>query len=125
MYPLTALFVPADPNAETKIVTLNEWRDIQRLINGTFDCVPAFPIRPGTNEDSPVDCWVNDEGLIFNMPINDRITWLTRRRLVGDVVVTGEPTADGESTDVPDWLKPLMDKWYDAYLLWRASDDLR
>lgn len=117
MYPLTGLFIPADDTAPTEMRTLNVWKDIQRAVDGTFDCVTASMVAPDDFKVITLDVWVNDEGLIWNLPFNRRASYLTQRELVGDAIVLGPVTDDGESTDVPGWLEQVIDSWMDRWNL--------
>jgi len=117
MYPLTGLFIPSDDNSPTEMRTLNEWRDIQRQVDGTFDCVVAGVVDPIGFKTQYLDVWVNDEGLIWNLPLNKRASYLTQRHIVGDVIVLGPVTDDGESTNVPEWLEQVIDSWHDRWTL--------
>ena len=62
-------------------------RDLQTLVGGLIECVPADPDRLGMN----ADVWVNEEGLfISGMGLNFVASYITGRQLVGPCVITME-----------------------------------
>lgn len=83
--------------------------------------------------------YVNEEGLIRQLPLNPRATFLwwfhvpaarQKAMLVGDAVVVGMPDRRGDSTDVPEVVLDLTApgrRWRIKYLTesdsrWRQSD---
>ena len=106
--PYTALVIPADRELPCYHTVIESFRDLQGKVGGTFDMVVANVVDDDFNPVN-IDIWVNDEGLIWQMPQNQRAEWLAGKHLVGDAVVSGEPTAEGESTSVPDFLLARLD----------------
>lgn len=105
---MDALVVPADPKEPVRVIDLNAGEgsldNLQKAVGGLVDCVAH---REG-------DLWINDEGRINGSPVNVRIThWVLNESafakeghvgewsvLYGDVVVTGGPDREGDSTEV-------------------------
>jgi Domain of unknown function (DUF3846) len=125
---ITVVIIPADPNTPVRLDTITTEADgstldgLQKRVGGYVDVVEAIP---------GVDVWVNDEGVILDLPYNDRATFiaittpaviargdyptpidlsggltlslqrLQATRLFGDAVITGHDD-EGNTTSVPD-----------------------
>lgn len=89
-----ALVVPADLTQDAYGTDISDYREIQAVVRGPFDIVrfstPAFD----------VSVFVNDEGLILQLPFNERASWLTGRHLAGDALVAGGVDAAGNTLSV-------------------------
>nr|WP_278102317.1 DUF3846 domain-containing protein [Microbacterium proteolyticum] len=95
------IIIPADNTAPLKTATLDSLQDFQRAVGGWIEAVDI--------PDLGVTMYVNDEGLIRDLPFNRRATFLWRfhvpqardARLVGDVAVVGVADGEGENTELP------------------------
>ena len=69
-----------------------------------------------------ISVYVNDEGLLFNLPHNPRASWWTdRRNLVGNAVITGGADSEGNTLDVPEGLVDLINNENQQWLDRRAA----
>lgn len=125
------LFVPIGDIAPIEPREFNGLDDYQSAVGGWIEPV-----------DSPslgVTIYVNEEGLIRQLPLNARATFLwwfhvpaARQKaiLVGDAVIVGLPDSRGDSTDVPEAVLNLTAsgrRWRIEYLTdsdarWRQGD---
>lgn len=95
------IIIPADNTAPLTAAALDSLEDFQRAVGGWFEAVDI----PGLG----VTMYVNEEGLIRDLPFNRRATYLWRfhvpqardARLVGDVAVVGLTDDEGEITELP------------------------
>ena len=95
------IVIPADNTAPIRASPLDSLEDYQRAVGGWFEVVDI--------PDLGVTMYVNEEGLIRDMPFNRRATFLWRfhvpqardARLVGDVAVVGLTDDEGENTELP------------------------
>lgn len=95
------IIIPADNTAPLKTATLESLRDYQQAVGGWFEAVDI--------PDLGIKMYVNEEGLIRDLPFNRRATFLWRfyvpqtrdARLVGDVAVVGLTDEEGENTELP------------------------
>ena len=71
-------------------------------------------------EQLQLSVYVNEEGLLRDLPFNERITSLWwafvpevrfRAWLVGDVVIFGHPDLDGNTLDIPDPMLRRICNW--------------
>jgi hypothetical protein len=103
-----ALLIPADPTQPAKVIDLDsgpgELRNLQAAVGGLVE-VQAHPEG---------DLWCNDSGRLDGLPINVRVSrWLIAQStasqegrfgegmiVYGDVVVTGPPDREGDTTPV-------------------------
>lgn len=92
------------PAGDIYPITINDWRDVQTAVGGTFDCIGC----------DGADFWIHDEGKIIGLPMNRKATqwlWTLNPRFVGqDIIcgpalVTGPPDEEGNSTSISDELK--------------------
>lgn len=102
---ITGLFIPCDSELPMEEVTLEggDYRLIQGLIGGLFDVVEV--------PDHDASFFVDDEGLIKCLPVNNRATFLVWELwfqahvntviLVGNVLVLGKPDEEGNTTSAP------------------------
>lgn len=96
-----SIIIPTDNTAPLRTATLDSLQDYQRAVGGWIEAVDI--------PDICVTIYVNEEGLIRDLPYNRRATFLWRfhvpqardARLVGDVAVVGLTDDEGESTDLP------------------------
>lgn len=103
----TALKVPADIAIRPELVEIADYKAIQMHVGGIFDVIRCeFPVT----HHGPIfyDVWVHDEGLILDLPINMKMAELLRRKIVGDVLVSGAPDHNGEVTSVHPALAKAM-----------------
>lgn len=102
------IIIPADNTAPLRTATLDSFQDFQRAVGGWFEAVDI--------PDLGVTMYVNEEGLIRDLPFNRRATFLWRfhvpqardARLVGDVAVVGLTDDEGESTELPSELRQWL-----------------
>ncbi|KZE42051.1 DUF3846 domain-containing protein [Microbacterium sp. T32] len=95
------IIIPADNTAPLRTSMLDSLEDCQRAVGGWIEAVDI--------PDLGVTMYVNDEGLIRDLPFNRRATFLWRfhvpqardARLVGDVAVVGLTDDEGENTELP------------------------
>ena len=65
-------------------------------------------------EPFPFDIWVNEEGLLRDLPVNIMATWLARssgwrgERLVGNVVITSGVSEDGETRPLDEMQQAIL-----------------
>ncbi|OZD38961.1 hypothetical protein CH252_30820 [Rhodococcus sp. 06-1477-1B] len=104
------IIIPADNTAPLTTDTLNSLEDAQRAVGGWIEAVDIPELG--------VTIYVNEEGLIRDLPFNRRATFLWRfhvpqahdARLVGDVAVVGMTDDEGENTELPkDLLQRLLE----------------
>lgn len=95
------IVIPADNTAPLSVGTLDSLEDYQRVVGGWIEAVDVPNLG--------VTMYVNEEGLIRDLPFNRRATFLWQfnvpqardARLVGDVAVVGLTDDEGESTELP------------------------
>ncbi len=95
------IIIPAANTAPLRTQSLDSMEDYQQAVGGWFEAVDI--------PDLGVTMYVNEEGLIRDLPFNRRATFLWRFhvpqardvRLVGDVAVVGLTDDESESTDLP------------------------
>ncbi|MBD8478954.1 DUF3846 domain-containing protein [Microbacterium sp. CFBP 8794] len=95
------IIIPADNTAPLRTTTLDFLEDYQRAVGGWIEAVDIPELG--------VTMYVNEEGLIRDLPFNRRATFLWRfhvpqardARLVGDIAVVGLTDEEGENTDMP------------------------
>lgn len=105
------LLIPADPELPIEIREFNKLEDYQAAVGGWIEAVDVLPLG--------ITTYVNEEGLLINLPFNSRATFLWwyelphirhQVRLVGDAVIVGLPDGDGEMTDIPGTTFALLTK---------------
>lgn len=102
------IIIPADNSAPLRTVTLDSLEDYQRVVGGWIEAVDT--------PDLGVTMYVDEEGLIRDLPFNRRATFLWRfhlpqahdARLVGDVAVVGLTDDEGENTELPSELRQRL-----------------
>lgn len=76
---------------------------IQEIVGGWFDCVRNYDSDEPTNQ---IVGYIHDEGLLIGLPINYVASALFARPLVGDCVIVGalseQGEYDGENHDLPE-----------------------
>lgn len=104
------LFIPAEGSAPIEAREFAGLEDYQAAVGGWIEAADI--------PDLGVTVFVNEEGLIRQLPLNSRVTFLwwyhvpssrQQAMLVGDAVVVGLPDRAGASTDLPDALNHLLD----------------
>lgn len=99
------IIIPADNTAPLRASALDSLEDYQRAVGGWIEAVDI--------PDLGVTMYVNEEGLIHDLPFSRRATFLWRfhvpqardARLVGDVAVVGLTDDEGESAELPSELR--------------------
>ncbi|MDU0346472.1 DUF3846 domain-containing protein [Microbacterium sp. KSW2-29] len=102
------IIIPADNTAPLRTDALDSLEDFQRAVGGWIEAVDI--------PDLGVTMYVNEEGLIRDLPFNRRATFLWRfnvpeardARLVEDVAVVGLTDDEGESTDLPSEIRQRL-----------------
>ena len=95
------IIIPADNTAPLRVATLDSLDDYQQAVGGWIEAVDI--------PDLGVTMYVNEEGLIRDLPFNRRATFLWRFqvpqardvRLVGDVAIVGLTDSEGENAELP------------------------
>jgi hypothetical protein len=103
MQQVSAFIIPVDRNDDLEHTIISDYRDIQRVVDGTFDAVRCWAEDPD-GDDVEFTMWVNDEGLVHRLPHNPRASFWSGQPLRGVALVTGGPDAFGETRDVPPFL---------------------
>lgn len=103
------LVIPADPELPIEVREFNKLEDYQAAVGGWIEAVDVLPLG--------ITTYVNEEGLLRQLPFNSRATFLWwyelphvrhQAKLVGDAVVVGLPDGDGESTSIPESTLALL-----------------
>jgi hypothetical protein len=111
------ILIPADLNQAPKLVPVCDHRDIQEQVGGVFDVVVTKVSSTPDPDDDPdafdLVAYVHDEGLLLDLPMNERACMVFRRQVVGDVVLLSgtNPTSgdsDGDNYDVPSWFRQAI-----------------
>lgn len=95
------IIIPADDTAPLRTGIFDSLADYQRAVGGWIEAVDIPELG--------VTMYVNEEGLVRDLPFNRRATFLWRlhvpqardARLVGDVAVVGLTDDEGEHTELP------------------------
>lgn len=107
------ILLPCD-GSEPMPVSVGDHTDIQAKVGGFIDAVVA-PFSPSMFEDDAdlqgpdfeAVAYVNDEGIILDLPLNAMASIMFQRELYGPVVVVSATspsgTSDGENYDIPEW----------------------
>lgn len=105
------LVVPAAEDAAIVLRDFAQLEDYQAVVGGYIEPVDIPSLG--------ITIYVNEEGLLRQLPFNSRITFLwwyevhearQTAMLVGDAVIVGIPDRRGESTDVPQPMVDLLTK---------------
>ena len=102
MSKFTAVIVPALEQGDCYVQELDGYKQIQAKVDGTFDVVRCEFMG------HTLSIYDNDEGLIFGLPTNIVVSLIAHRRLVGDAVIAGGVSPDGEQLSVPESLIPHL-----------------
>lgn len=102
------IIIPADNTAPLRAATLDSLADYQQAVGGWIEAVDI--------PDLGVTMYINEEGLIRDLPYNRRATFLWRfhvpqardARRACDVAVVGLTDSDGESTELPNELRERL-----------------
>ena len=100
----TAVLLPAGARVNPEEVLINDYKNIQDIVGGCFDCVSYS--GEGLNGEPVTLCgYVHDEGLLLGLETNYLATMLFGRMIVGPCVVTyalsPNGTYDGDDYDMP------------------------
>ena len=108
--PKTAIVIPADSNAVARVET-KEWtlEELQAVVEGYIEPVYVREVLTDAGKKAVnVDLYVNEEGKLNGLPVNNRATdfaalaiggWVNDI-IVGNVVILGVPDDEGETTSV-------------------------
>lgn len=105
------IVVPADGESAIELRDFAQLEDYQATVSGYTEPVDIPSLG--------ITIYVNEEGLLRQLPFNSRATFLwwyevhearQSAMLVGDAVIVGIPDRRGESTDVPQPLVDLLTK---------------
>lgn len=99
------LLIPANSDLPLKLINIKEGDTLEALQNGVGGYIERIPTP--TDE---INIWGNEEGKILNLPVNSRATLFWNQIynnplsdvLVGNVVITGGPDRNGDTTGVPE-----------------------
>lgn len=91
---------------DTYETVIENFQQKQQLIGGLFDVIVITRVL----EDRPVtfDMWVDDEGLLKELPLNTRASVIAGTTVVGPAVITGQANADGDCTSVTDPIRAFV-----------------
>jgi hypothetical protein len=91
---------------DTYETTIENFQQKQQLIGGLFDVIVVTRVL----EDRPItfDVWVDDEGLLKELPLNTRASVIAGRTVVGPAVITGQANANGDCTSVTDPIRAFV-----------------
>jgi hypothetical protein len=99
---VTGIFVPSDGEAKMHLEEFNSLADYQHAVGGYIQPVEIAVLG--------VTVYVNEEGLLRQLPLNSRVTFLwwfhapearQRAMLVGNAVIIGATDRNGDNTSVP------------------------
>jgi hypothetical protein len=106
---VNAILLPAGPNVEPYEVLIDDYKSIQTIIGGPFDCVRTDMGQP---EKVALVGYVHDEGLLLNLDFNFLATALFKREIRGDIVVTwglsDNGYYDGDNHDMPPFILKFL-----------------
>lgn len=103
------LYIPVDTDRPIEIRTFDRLEDYQSAVGGWIEAVDVMPLGS--------TLYVNEEGLLRQLPFNSRATFLCwyelpplrhRTVLVGDAVLVGIPDDDGNDTNLPEETLALL-----------------
>lgn len=106
---VTGIVVPAAAEQTLEEREFANLEDYQAAVGGWIEAVDL--------PDFGVTIYVKDEGLLRQLPLNSRASFLwwyhvpaarQKRMLVGDVIIVGLPDSYGDSTDVPAGVRELL-----------------
>lgn len=104
-----ALRIPADPDEPITEVQVESLEDYQAIVGGYIEPVDVSALG--------ITMYINEEGLLQQLPLNSRTTFLwwyfvpearQTAMLVGPALVVGLPDRNGESTDIPREARELL-----------------
>jgi len=104
-----ALRIPADPDEPIMEVQVESLEDYQAVVGGYIEPVDITELG--------ITVYVNDEGLLRQLPLNSRATFLwcyfvpearQKAMLVGPALVVGLPNRSGDNTDIPKGATELL-----------------
>lgn len=104
------VMIYADNSREPEPAVINTEGDtveqIQTAVGGVFDAVRATAVNADDNSEIVMVGYVNDEGLLLNLPSNAVASMLFGRTIVGDVLLFSGTNPengeyDGENYEIP------------------------
>lgn len=99
---VNGILIPADADRVSERRGFLTLDDYQTAVGGRIEAVDL--------PDLGISIYINEEGLLRQLPFNSRATFLwwyhvpearQKAMLVGDAVVVGQPNRKGDSTDIP------------------------
>jgi len=101
----SGLLFPKGVGVEPQHVIVDDYKSIQSLVGGRFDCVRCNVVSPDGDELVVVG-YVHDEGLLLDMETNWLASALFSQEIRGDVVIVSGTSPDGdydgENHDLPE-----------------------
>lgn len=101
------ILLPCD-GSEPMPVSVGDHKHVGSLVQGYFERV-TVNVRPDEDTEEPFTAcgYINENGLIDNLPINTMASLLFQRELRGNVVIVSDTPpsgeADGDHYDLPSW----------------------
>lgn len=106
---VNAILLPAGANVEPSEVLIDDYKSIQNIIGGPFDCVRTDMGQP---DKVALVGYVHDEGLLLDLEFNFLATALFKREIRGDIVVTwglsDNGYYDGDNHDMPPFILKFL-----------------
>lgn len=102
MKTIKLLLIPADPNRPVVA------QDVQPKLEKLRETIGGGWLEAITRDDWHM--YVDEEGLLKELPQNQRASKLARRTLVGDAIVLGH-TAQGDEANVPKKVLDAVAGW--------------
>lgn len=119
-----ALRIPTEADDPITEIEVSKLEDYHAAVGGWIEPVDIAELG--------VTIYVHEEGLVLNLPVNSRATFLwwyfvpearQKAMLVGPAVVVGLPSRNGDSTAVPDEVVRLLTDPGEWRVEIRVSDD--
>lgn len=118
---MKAVIIPADGSQVARIVDEKlDLKYMQGVVGGYIEAVDVDVILTDTGKkQTNATVFVNEEGKLIRLPVNPRATDLcaiaiggwVRDVIAGDVIVVGQPDAEGETTPVPANIIKAVEDW--------------
>ena len=86
---------------------IERYPDKQEIIGGLFDVIQVT--RMLEYVETTFDMWVDDEGLIKQLPLNSRASVIAGTTVVGTAIITGQADEEGNCTSVTDPIRAFVD----------------
>lgn len=103
------IYIPVEPDSPLEVREFASLEDYQQAVGGLIEPVDLV--------DVGATIYVNEEGLVYELPFNPRATfmwWLhvpaakNKAILVGDAVIIGLPDHGGNTTGIPEDLERVL-----------------